>query len=62
MKGGKNMKNTFMVWHYNDKLEVEVLRYFDKYDEAKAYVLKCGDKNILAHIDVKIQEENPVYA
>ena len=52
----------FQITRTNDKLETEVLQYFDSYDEANEYVLKLGDKNILAKINVPFQDEDPVWA
>lgn len=52
----------FQITRTSDNLEIEVLQYFDNYKEARAYVLKLGDQSILATINVKSQEENPIYA
>lgn len=59
MEGGNKMtKNTFQVVD----IDGNVLQHFDIYAEALEYILKLGDQNKLAKINVKIQEENPVYA
>lgn len=44
----KKTNDKYEVWHYNDNLEAEVLSTFDTEPEANAYVLKLGDRNILA--------------
>lgn len=54
----KEQKNTFQVVD----IDLNVLQHFDIYAEALEYILKLGDQNKLAKINVKIQEENPVYA
>ncbi|MCA1565842.1 MAG: hypothetical protein LC803_09430 [Acidobacteria bacterium] len=40
----------YQVWHVNDKLEDELLQEFDNEPEAMKYVLKLGDRSILATV------------